>query len=331
MSRWSGRKVPRLIVAAAVLVAGLGAILASPAAGQHTPQVDFVRLVSCPSPAVVQANPSDAELVVCAVPANAVGAVCPSGEPAFDNGLQMAFCKTGSVACSPGYELLPTSRALCIASGHRLADPSECANIADHREIEVVTTVPRQPGAAGTEVCGAIIDRPLRIVNQFGRLQEPRCASGPVWLARDAAGAFVCYSQVTVVDSTHQNPGATASIGLATPVLREACIESDLVGEGASPDARVGDVFTSSTGSEYVIVSGEGCSFNCVDGFDANCDGKLGDYCLSEIDIGRVDGAAECVALLEASETSAVQSQGVAIDSQSVSRPDDAPVPAFTG
>ena len=40
-------------------------------------------------------------------------------------------------------------------------------------------------------------------------------------------------------------------------------------------------------------------TFNCVDGFDANCDGELGDFCPTELNLNVLSDVAKCRTLLE--------------------------------
>ena len=79
-----------------------------------------------------------------------------------------------------------------------------------------------------------------------------------------------------------------------TPV----CIESDVVqGDPAATLLSVGDVFPGPGESEYVIVSGDqnNCSFACLDGWDTNCDGRIGDFCPAEYNRSTVFGVWQCL------------------------------------
>ena len=60
----------------------------------------------------------------------------------------------------------------------------------------------------------------------------------------------------------------------------------------------VGSTFRGVEGTLYVVATGGDCTFGCVDGFDANCDGKLGDYCASELDRHRAADVATCLQAL---------------------------------
>lgn len=77
------------------------------------------------------------------------------------------------------------------------------------------------------------------------------------------------------------------------------CIEHAMVQD--NPDAAglaVGDTFAAAAGGgTYVIVAGDinGCSFGCIDGWDANCDGRIGDFCLSEHNRFTVFGVWQCL------------------------------------
>jgi|GEM_PF-2498574 len=90
------------------------------------------------------------------------------------------------------------------------------------------------------------------------------------------------------------------SLGLAAGELRAAavpaCINSALAqdnGFGLS----VGGNFTAD-GVTYVVTTGEVCGFDCVKGWDMNCDGKFGDFCPSEFDRKNVFDAGRCMAFL---------------------------------
>ena len=74
------------------------------------------------------------------------------------------------------------------------------------------------------------------------------------------------------------------------------CSEHERVqSDPALASAGVGTEFRDN-GVLYQIATGAGCSFNCVDGFDINCDGKLGDVCPAELNLNRVADVATCLA-----------------------------------
>lgn len=80
-----------------------------------------------------------------------------------------------------------------------------------------------------------------------------------------------------------------------------ACIESThVLDDPAAQGEGVGATFINSvTGWEYFINSGgPTCSINCMNGWDFNCDGKIGDFCPVEFNRDRVSGAAACLAAL---------------------------------
>ena len=45
---------------------------------------------------------------------------------------------------------------------------------------------------------------------------------------------------------------------------------------------------------EYSSTGAPTCTFNCLDGFDINCDGKIGDFCPVELDRELVDNVQAC-------------------------------------
>ena len=79
----------------------------------------------------------------------------------------------------------------------------------------------------------------------------------------------------------------------------------------------------------YQISTGAGCSFNCVDGFDINCDGKLGDICPPELNLNRVADVATCLARFAPTEP---QPEPVPVSPAAVAAGDDTEAAlAFTG
>ena len=103
-----------------------------------------------------------------------------------------------------------------------------------------------------------------------------------------------CISPVLILDG-YNAPGSTdpnnaPPLDLATQI----CIESDLVqkeGMGLS----VGGRFWYN-GVQYEITTGAPfCGFNCYDGFDINCDARLGDFCAVELDRWKVNDVATCL------------------------------------
>gem|GEM_PF-4170870 len=97
-------------------------------------------------------------------------------------------------------------------------------------------------------------------------------------------------------------PLTAGSRGLVRPVTTPACVETARVqNDAAAADLGVGDSFHGSDDNvRYHIVSdAPGCNFNCTDGFDANCDGQLGDACPVEFDVSRVQGVAQCLAFFD--------------------------------
>lgn len=82
------------------------------------------------------------------------------------------------------------------------------------------------------------------------------------------------------------------------------CIEDDLVQDNAEVRlGGVGTMFDGPGGARYVITAGDGCNFGCLDGFDANCDGRIGDYCPIEHDRTTVLGVLECLELMNGADS----------------------------
>lgn len=105
----------------------------------------------------------------------------------------------------------------------------------------------------------------------------------------------LCVRPVLILDSelaAHRDEKRAENLVLDLVTL--ICIEDDRVQENAQGKL-LGERFFSD-GVEYEIVTGGTfCSFNCAGGFDANCDGKLGDYCPVEYDLSKVTGVGLCL------------------------------------
>ena len=110
-------------------------------------------------------------------------------------------------------------------------------------------------------------------------------------------------------------PPADAQLTLedteTSKTLIPACIESDLVQKHSGARRKsVGDSFTRK-GLTYLIVSGSPtCQFDCFEGFDMNCDGKLGDFCSSEHDRSSVLGIRNCLKELAEREEALAKARG---------------------
>ena len=99
-------------------------------------------------------------------------------------------------------------------------------------------------------------------------------------------------------DADDNDDKGDQSEGFGPAPALPVCIEDSRVQD--NPDvvaSGIGDTFDSPDGGRYVIVAGDmnGCSFGCIDGWDANCDGRIGDFCLSEHDRFTVLGVWQCL------------------------------------
>lgn len=96
-------------------------------------------------------------------------------------------------------------------------------------------------------------------------------------------------------------PAGTASCGTggagAWISATAFCIESDAVQSNPNlQNNHGGDLFPLSPNHLGLISTGPPtCAYNCVDGFDLNCDGKLGDYCPTELDRNLVKNVVPCL------------------------------------
>lgn len=92
--------------------------------------------------------------------------------------------------------------------------------------------------------------------------------------------------------------GADDHVGSSRPT--PVCLESAIASNQAiiDPIIGVGSEFYRDATADFYIIGGVGCLINCHDGFDFNCDGKLGDYCPANIDRHSVKGAAACLEAL---------------------------------
>ena len=101
----------------------------------------------------------------------------------------------------------------------------------------------------------------------------------------------LCVRPVLILDSelaAHQAekvPAQAASL---------ICIEDERVQEHAQ-GTKVGDRFFDDYVEWEIVTGGTFCSFNCFDGYDANCDGKLGDFCPVEYDLSKVTDVGLCL------------------------------------
>lgn len=74
----------------------------------------------------------------------------------------------------------------------------------------------------------------------------------------------------------------------------QICIEDERVQENAQ-GLKVGNRFLSDGVSYEIVTGGSYCSFNCENGYDVNCDGKLGDFCPAEYDLSKVTDVGLCL------------------------------------
>ena len=101
-------------------------------------------------------------------------------------------------------------------------------------------------------------------------------------------------------------PGAAQSVGSGSAGV-PVCIESELVQRSSTAAGlSVGGTFHEG-GVRYLIATGAPtCQFHCADGFDTNCDGKLGDYCPTGLDLRTVRDVGLCLASLAPAPQSGV-------------------------
>jgi len=86
--------------------------------------------------------------------------------------------------------------------------------------------------------------------------------------------------------------------------LRPVCVEDDIVQTYAMSQS-VGDRFNNGQGFDFLIMTGRSCTFNCIHGWDINCDGKIGDFCNADYDRNTVAGLSMCLADMNAEATPA--------------------------
>lgn len=98
------------------------------------------------------------------------------------------------------------------------------------------------------------------------------------------------------IDDAFDGNGATAaSVDFQIPT----CINSAMVqNDPALAALSLGVPYRDSAGTSRILISGQECNFDCADGFDINCDGKIGDFCDSSFDLDTVHGVGQCLAQL---------------------------------
>lgn len=106
-----------------------------------------------------------------------------------------------------------------------------------------------------------------------------------------SAGGGGCYGEY---DLCIINRGGRAT----TPV----CIETDLV-QAQNPSLKTSNIFRDNDTVYLIISSGPTCEFNCYNGWDINCDGKLGDFCPSGLNLNLVGDVGKCLASIGTSPT----------------------------
>jgi len=123
---------------------------------------------------------------------------------------------------------------------------------------------------------------------------------------------------------------------MAAPATSDAQLGSDTIfgtdvvciggatvqGDPAAASMSVGNVYEGTDGSRHLITTGAPlCSFNCADGFDANCDGVRGDYCPPGLDLSRVSDVGTCLAALDAAAAAAADAPSAKIADASSAAP----------
>ena len=113
-----------------------------------------------------------------------------------------------------------------------------------------------------------------------------------------ASGAFLpaCLEPPVAEPPVPEPPSASSEFRLVRALI---CIEDGRVADLA-PDGSVGTSFIGDSGVHYLIhAGGPTCQVNCHDGFDFNCDDRLGDFCDAGIDLNTVAGVHECIDALK--------------------------------
>jgi len=95
-------------------------------------------------------------------------------------------------------------------------------------------------------------------------------------------------------------PDAEANDHVGSSRPTPVCLESEIASQRAmvDPVIRAGSDFYRDATADFYVIAGVGCKINCHDGFDFNCDGKLGDFCPVQYDRHSVNGAAACLEAL---------------------------------
>lgn len=133
---------------------------------------------------------------------------------------------------------------------------------------------------------------------------DDACASG-----RFSSGSFVIPAGDHSVEVRHLSGFVSGSVAYrlgpvgcndvssgAVPLIGQTalCIEDDYV-QATAQGARVGSVVTGPAGRVVIATGAPSCTFNCLDGFDLNCDGTIGDFCPVELDRTLVENVQPCL------------------------------------
>lgn len=161
-----------------------------------------------------------------------------------------------------------------------------------------VDTCGGDPCGAAKSVIASGVDL---VVNTIG-FQTNSAANAQLRCIADATGgthrsASDPDSLLDSIEASIDQPAASV-VEQATPI----CINDEKVlNDPLLQDSALGQRYFDS-GVLYVLISGDACGFDCVSGFDVNCDGELGDYCPSETPRTTVSGVKECLRVVDGRE-----------------------------
>ena len=144
-----------------------------------------------------------------------------------------------------------------------------------------------------------------RTCGVFSSSPDDACADG-----RFGGGSFAIPAGDRTVEIVHNAGFESGSVAFRTgsvgcsfftdgsgPFLgmTALCLEDEYVQANAAGH-RVGDVVTGGPDRVLIATGAPSCQYNCIDGFDINCDGVIGDFCAPELDRELVDNVQLCLA-----------------------------------